>query len=733
MQLNKQKYAHAVRETQQFVSELHASRLRRGGVALVCAYVLLVPLVFDYSADLPFVVPKAILSHGLAYVLAAVLLGLLARFGLRVIPSTWLHVPVLAFLGINVLATVFAVDTGLGLYGSHARMLGLGTIAAWTVLYFAVALLVRSRADVVALSVAGLASVAFTLLYEVVQVLGADPFDWNLDVATRPISTNGQPTTLGTYLTIAALAVFAAALTANVVRVVRVTLGVVAVTIFAGAAATATRSVLIGLASGGVFLLVMLWLRNASGRLRVLAAIGAGIAAVVMSAVLVLTPVGSRIFASPPSDGAATGAETSGLDVVSLDASPVLASLDARVLLYRVAMDAVRERPLLGYGPDNFVVAMTRHRPETGLDLLRLSYPTSAHSWIAATAVGSGVLGLVAFVTIAIGALLLALRHRTSTTAFVGGVVVAAFLGGGLTTVSDIGSDWVFWIATGLMAAASSPRVDSVLETNVRSSRPRTARTSGVRPSQVITAVLLVVSLALLLAGQNAAQASRDARQSGLSRLQGRADVALQRGVSSIRSDAGRPEYWRQLGLAYVSGARWRDAAAAFERAHTLAPWDARYIVDLIQTQLLLMRDGDAPARTRALQLAAEILAVDPNYPDALYARAQVLQATDNNEAALQSVARAIALAPQARTPQWYLMASQLHLALGHVAEALSVAQRGYALQPRPDLGLALARALMASGDFQSALAQVDSVLADQPGNASALQLRAQIQAAMTR
>src|SRR5467141_1786548 len=154
------------------------SRLRLFGIALICAKLALVPVVFDHDSDVPFSVIKALLSHALAYVLAGVILGLLVRNGRAVFVWSWLHVPVLAFLLANIAATVFALDPLLALYGAHTRMVGLGTIADGVVLYFAIALLVRTPRESAALAVSFLAGSFLVLAYELVQFVGKDPFTW---------------------------------------------------------------------------------------------------------------------------------------------------------------------------------------------------------------------------------------------------------------------------------------------------------------------------------------------------------------------------------------------------------------------------------------------------------------------------------------------------------------------------------------------------------------------------
>src|SRR2546426_1909464 len=132
------------------VPDATESRVRSLGLALVCAKVALVPLVFDPSSDLPFVVIKSVVSNGLAYALAGVLAALVIRSGWSVFGRSRLHLLVLGFLAAAAAATVFAADTLVALFGEHGRMVGLTTIADCVVLYFAIVVLVRTRQEGIA-------------------------------------------------------------------------------------------------------------------------------------------------------------------------------------------------------------------------------------------------------------------------------------------------------------------------------------------------------------------------------------------------------------------------------------------------------------------------------------------------------------------------------------------------------------------------------------------------------
>ena len=177
------------------------SKLRLVGVAIICAKVALVPLVFDTASDIPFTVPKGLVSHALAYALTGVVIGVVLLYGRSVLVQSWLHIPVVLFLAVNIAATVFAADQLLALYGAHGRMVGLATIADGVLLYFAIVLLVRTRLEALAVVASGLGATALVLVYALVQFVGRDPFAWNVSSAARPFSTLGQTTSLAEYLT----------------------------------------------------------------------------------------------------------------------------------------------------------------------------------------------------------------------------------------------------------------------------------------------------------------------------------------------------------------------------------------------------------------------------------------------------------------------------------------------------------------------------------------------------
>ena len=688
---------------------------------LICAYVAFVPVVFDPAADLPFPAAKGLLAHSVAYALVGVLVGLVIAHGWRSWVWSWVHVPVLVFFAANLIAALFAPDLYVALFGTHIRMLGMGTVAGYVVLYFAIAFLVRTRREAFALVASGLVGSAAVIGYETAQFAGKDPVDWSVSAASRPFSTLGQTTTLAEYLTVLVLGVVAIALLDERLALVsRIGIGLYSLVLVAGILVTQTRSAFIGLATGAAMLLALTWHGHPSRHARMISLAGAGSTTAALALVLLLTPLGARLLStveSPGTDvtGAAAGARLEG-------------SAEVRVALYEIALQMVRDRPLFGYGPDNFSVAVPRYRSESEPFEVQQSPATSAHGWAAQVAATSGLVGLAAFVAIPSTALVLALRSRFRPGAWAALAMLAAFLGTGLTTISDLGVDWLFWAAAGGAAAATAGPWESPVPLPPRRKEP----VRSVGPARARTSVALsCVAFGIVLASTSAVAfgASRSAKDSQLQRQNTRSQPAIEAGNRAVAWDGRRPEYWDTLGLAYVSADRFRDAAAAFERARELAPYDVRYSGDAARAYVVLFQRGDRSVGARATEVAEIAARVDPNNPLANYTRAIVMQVTGNLPEAVRSVERSMAL-DQTNSPAIFLTATQVYLASGRLSDAIATARSAIGKIGPPNtvpIRVELARALVADGQPSAAVAELDAALAIKPNDPAALQLRSQI------
>ena len=398
----------------------------------------------------------------------------------------------------------------------------------------------------------------------------------------------------------------------------------------------------------------------------------------------------------------------------------------------------IRDRPLLGYGPDNFVTGIPTHRPIHAPVPYRDNLASSAHSWALHVGSGTGLLGLALFLGIAVSAIVLAARRTYSPTAVAGAVTLASFLGTGLTTVNEIGTDWLFWLSAGMVAASTKTTRASV-KGSVRARRSKADRT-GLKDkfkAHATSAILLGAALLAAWSGVTTLEASRANRQSQQARLVGRSAVAVEYGLRATELGAHRAEYWHALALAYSAGTRRREAVSAFERASTLAPYNVRYLGDLARALLIVASSNDSSAGEHARALGDRATLIDPNNPAAHLTRAVVRQFRGELPESARSVDQALALDPNTVNRNLYITAAQVLTAVGRAAEAVELSRRGIvvfgATASSVAMRIELARALSVSGRHAEAIAELDIALVITPGEAAAERLRDAIRASLPR
>jgi tetratricopeptide (TPR) repeat protein len=635
-------------------------------------------------------------------------------------------------LCISTVATVFAVNPTLALFGTHVRMLGLASIVDGVVTYFAAVHLVRQRRDVLAVVSCILFASLVMLGYEAIQLLDKDPFSWaGVDTSVRPVSTLGQATTLGQYLSMLSVGLLAlAALSGGLHPGMRVSLVVYAALLLVGAGLTGTRAAFIGVAAAAGVFVLLVWAKHPSQRARLLSLISGLLAVAALTLLLLVTPLGSRLLSTVESPSRV------GSDAVVGQFEP---NTVVRVAMYDIALHMVAARPLLGFGPDNFAAAFPSFRPSGQPAALRQSVPTSTHSWIAATATSSGLLGLAAFIAV-IGAAAYALfRSGYSSLAVAAATLVGAYLASGAVTINALETDTLFWlgIAATVGTRATRPRASSEPVTPERRRRRPPAPRSMLRrwgPWALVTAAIALCATSL-----PALEASRLARSSTLARaVPGTAALAIDFANQATRLDPSRADYFHQLALAYVAAGRWTDASVALQKAADLGPYDIRFLTDGIQVQLALARGGDKTALERAAQLADQAVRVDPNNPNGHLNRAVVAFNRGDLPAALASIDRALVLDPNPISAQLFSVSSQIYVAAmlsdvagGRLDDAITKSRRGLVQLglnvASVPVRLELARALARSGRSEEALGEIDAALALVPGDPALLQLKAEI------
>ncbi|MDE3193168.1 MAG: O-antigen ligase family protein [Chloroflexota bacterium] len=592
------------------------STLRQAIVLVVALKIAAIVLVFDPRGLDAFDLPKTIVSHAFAWLLAGLLVAAVLRYGHEIVPRTKLHAFVAVYVIAVLISAAFAANTYVALFGERDRYQGLTFVADMLVLYASVAVAFRGRADWAVLLGVGAAACAVSLGYAGLQVAGLDPVKWDLNTQGRPFGTLGHPDTFGELLAVAFGVALGIAAFAEARRgTLRVGSVVAVVLLLAGMGVVATRGSALGVAAA-VVAVPPLALRSGrltrSDVLRV-AAIGA-VVVVAGIALVFASPLGSRLRA------------TAGGYAVQ-----------DRVVIYENALSAFKDRPVVGWGPDNFAVAYPHYQQPQEDQLHGINtFSSSAHDWILQAAATTGVVGLVTqLALVGAGVVLLFTSGLLASPLVAAPLLVgaAAYWASGLVAPNSIALDWYAWVVFGAAAALTGSRVPESSERR--------------RPGPFAYAPTYVALAAGLFFAYGASVADREA-QAAQAALNGH-DVAgaIQHAQAAVAADNGRARYWSILGAADQTALRWRDAETAHGEAARRAPYVANNWVNLARSDAGQAASGDdAPtARAAALDAARRAIAVSPYEPVPHLTLAQIaIDFTGDQQLAQSEVARAIAL-----------------------------------------------------------------------------------------
>jgi O-antigen ligase/tetratricopeptide (TPR) repeat protein len=674
--------------------------LLEGGWLLIA---VLLPLWVNFWSDQPFELSKVLLFRSLVWLLAGLWMvdQLVGRRGawltLRRNP---LFAPVVILAGAVVLATAFALDPGLSLAGSYVRGQGMLTYLSYILLFLIVTTRLRTLEQAHRLVTAMVVTAAPVILLGVLQGMGWDPLGMVSDARSPIYATLGRANFVGVYLAqLLPLTLAMALLTQEGSRRWLLLLAggqliVVAWTLTRGAwLASATGLILFGL--------LWVWPRLPRRLSSVVVATGA-------VGVLVASALGGLYL---------TGAESG--------------SILARRAIWATVWGLIRERPILGYGPDALEIAFQRvYPPQLVYYQGREVFVDRAHNLLLDWAVTAGAVGVISFAFLfarffATGCKRAAVAAGKRRILLAAGLAsVAANVAGNLAGFDVTATATVTWL---LMALVASPAMVAP-GLGDEPAQASASMQAGPRMRWVLSSVLLVALLfavvrfsvrPLLASGAHRAAV----RYAGAGEVVRAVDAAKQ----AVAYGPWQPEHHRLLGQllwrqAEGSGdlAVWAQAEVALQAARDLRPLDYAGWAWLGDFYGAIGAQLDPAGFALAHEAYGQAVTLVPHRARLYVAWGQIHLLENRPEAALERFVRAVDL--DATDDLAYRLIGDVALALGDPERALAAYQEAVGWAPEAALAhLGLARSYAALGQPSAARSALDRSLALEPDHPAIL------------
>ncbi len=400
-----------------------------------------VPLiVLPPSYIFPFIVPKILWFRSLVTLMVGAYVLLLVINWKEYKPKfTALNLALAAFLLSFGISTFVGTDWYHSFWDNHERMLGLFTIFHYVAFYFVATAVFKSWSDWKwALRV-------FLLAGSVVMFIGVlqkgDPTLLLNQGSARVASTLGNSIYVGGYGLFLMFVAFLLAIKEknNVWKWASVLLGILA---FFGMFFSGTRGSLIGFVAGvGVaivgYIIVLKEYPHTRLALSVLAGVG------LLTIILLYSFRSTNFVSNIPAVGRTVNTSLS--DVKS----------SARWIAWEIAVTSWKEKPLFGWGPNNYFYAFNEHYNPRSLEFgYGETWFDNAHNIIVNTMAVQGTFGLLTYLTIfglGISSLIVARRKNGLEVHFVvvGSAFLVAHLVGNITVFENPTSYlyFMFWLA----------------------------------------------------------------------------------------------------------------------------------------------------------------------------------------------------------------------------------------------------------------------------------------------
>ncbi|MCX6741194.1 MAG: O-antigen ligase family protein, partial [Candidatus Parcubacteria bacterium] len=307
----------------------------------------------------------------------------------------------LVFLGVLTLATLFSASPQYSFLGSYIRHMGLVTWLHCFVFFLIIVLEDWRSADLKLFLGGILGSMAIVDAYSALQFLGINIWSWQwsatyaytLSILYRQIFASfGQPNFLASWLLLVIpVGIFCFFHFKRFY--LRVLTGLLTIWSFIVLILTQSRGAWLGFLAEIIFLIgCYLFIKRRKRLLWLFVAI---------LIILSIAYICLNLFVSPPSPSSMMIKYNNYRISYRLDTFifvKTAVTVHTRLLTWRIALQAIAQRPILGYGPDMFLFeAMKHYQPIQAIYEAINSFPDRAHNDFLDEALTAGLLGLVVY------------------------------------------------------------------------------------------------------------------------------------------------------------------------------------------------------------------------------------------------------------------------------------------------------------------------------------------------
>ncbi len=414
------------------------------------AIVFAVPLIFSPWLAIYYELPKLLVLRTLIISLVILAILKIVATGKIVFKKTSLDLPLLTFLFILVLSTIFSIDPTRSILGEFHRYEGLLTMTCYVLLVWLSVNSIKSEENLNRVLDASIFGAFFVSLIGILQHYGLNLLELPAHVG-QTASTIGNSAFLSSYLALTFFVALARSFTAPIRM--KIFSAITSVLAFTCLILTYSRSGWVGFAVGVLFLAALgvsqrkkIKINNLKKPIQLL-----GIA--IITTLLILVALSSYA----PLKKTEGPSELETLKERTISAVRGGGTVATRFILWKSTLRATADRPLLGYGRDTLALVLPKYLPEEIHEIEKNTYYDKAHNELLETLITTGILGLIAFLWIIIALY----RNSLKTLGSIKKTDLALTLGGLLAGITaclvqlqfnpaSVNFDYLLWIMMGL-------------------------------------------------------------------------------------------------------------------------------------------------------------------------------------------------------------------------------------------------------------------------------------------